>query len=131
MYYLKKLFSKNPDGFAKDENDPSHFYNTPLSNGKTILYVACQEGKVEIVEFFLDRRLNALVKSKITENEFETCLQVSCRWNYTIIIKLLLEKVPFKKFDIDEGLSVDGINKTNQILLKRYNYKFKKSIYCC
>lgn len=131
MSQLHRLFSKNPDGFAKDENDPTHFYNTPLSNGKTLLYVACQEGKSEVVEFFLDKRLNAFVKSKINENETESCLQVACRWNYLKIVKLLLDKVPYKKEDINEALNVDNLSKNCLVLLKRYLNKFKRNTYCC
>jgi len=131
MSHLYRLFAKNPDGFAKDENDPTHFYNTPLSNGKTLLYVACQEGKSEIVEFFLDKRLNAFVKSKINENESESCLQVLCRWNYLKIVKLLLDKVPYKKEDINEALGIDNLSKNCLVLLKRYLNKFKSSTYCC
>ncbi len=131
MSNINRLFSKNPDGFAKDENDPSHFYNIPLSNGKTLLYVACQEGKYDIVEFFLDKRLNAFVKSKVNENEYESCLQVSIRWNYLKIVKLLLDRVAYKKEDINEALKVDGISKNCIVLLKRYLNKFKNNTFCC
>lgn len=131
MSNLQRLFSKNPDGYAKDENDPTHFYNTPLSNGKTLLYVACQEGKDEIVEFFLDKRLNAFVKSKVNDNEYESCLQVACRWNYLKIVKILLDKVAYKKPDIDEALKVDGISKNCVVLIKKYLNKFKRNSICC
>lgn len=131
MPQIKKLFEKNPDGFAKDENDPSHFYNT-LSNGKTLLYSACKEGRTEIVEFFLNKRLNAFIKCKVNENEYETCLQVACRWNYLKIVKMLLDKVDYGINDIKEVLNVDGISKNCLLVLKKYiNNKFKSKRVCC
>jgi ankyrin repeat protein len=131
MSQIKRLFEKNPDGFAKDENDPSHFYNT-LSNGKTLLYSACREGRTEIVEFFLNKRLNAFIKCKINEHEYESCLQAACRWNYTKIVKLLLDKVDYSLNEIKEVLNIDGLSKSCQSIIKRLiNSKFKKTTVCC
>ena len=78
---IEEIFGKNLAQQKKlSPNDPNYLFNQLLSNGKNLLYVACQEGKIEIVEYFLNKGLNTKIKSKSDDNEFETPLQVAARW---------------------------------------------------
>ena len=45
---LEKYFNKNPDRFLYNEMDPNHLFNHKLSNKKRLLYIACQEGNLEV-----------------------------------------------------------------------------------
>lgn len=127
---IEKILSKDSE-FSKGDLSKTK-YDSPLSNGKTLLYMACQEGKVEIVNCLLDKKINPFVLSKIDKNEFESPLQVACRWNYINIVNLLLEKVNFKKEHIKEALNIEGITKTVKIILTKYlSAKYKKKRFCC
>ena len=90
-----------------------------MENGKTLIYTACKEGKIEIVQFLLNKGLNPLVKSRIG-NEYESNLQVAARWNYPNIVELLLSKVDYKKEEIIETYKMNEIEKRIRRILKDF-----------
>ena len=60
---IDEIYRYNPDRNTRIEIDPEFIFNTPLiSNGKTLLYIACQEGKEDIVEYFLNKKFKHLHK---------------------------------------------------------------------
>ena len=61
---LESLFNKNPDEI-KDPRDKNFLFNQLLTNGKNLLHVACQEGKVEIVKYLLKKFMNPLIKTRV------------------------------------------------------------------
>lgn len=97
-----------------------------------MLYIACQEGKTDVVEYFLSKKMNALIKSKSDDNEWESCLQVAARWNYITIVNLLLERGNFKNIDIIEVLKLRYLKKPMINLLKIHNDRIvkKKGCHC-
>lgn len=123
------MLLRNPEGFARSERDPKHLFNKPCNDGKTILYVACQQGKVEIVDFFVQKNYNVHVKSKI-DNKYESCLQVACRWNYYSIVNLLLKHSKFIKKEITESLGY-GNEAINKMLKSYLNDHFKSEKVVC
>jgi hypothetical protein len=130
---IDNLFLSDPEYYLRDENDPNFKFNTALPNGKTLLYIACQEGKIDVVQYLIDKKLNPMVKSKLDEKEGESPLGVAARWNYINIVNLLLEKVEYKKENITEVLDMQGLTKRIRKTLKRHykaNFKSKK-FYCC
>lgn len=131
---IEKILHQDPEFYKRDDKDPKYKYNAPLSNGKTLLYIACQEGKVDIVEYLLKKKFSPFVKSRLDEKEGESPIQVACRWNYINIIKVLLAKVDYKKEHIEEALKMEGITAKVKILLKSYlntKFKSKKKCFCC
>ena len=117
---IDKLYKYNPERNIKNEKNNDFIFNTPLkSNGKTLLYIAVQEGKEEIVKYFLKKGLNPKFPSLIDEIE-ETPLECACRWNYRKIINLLLEKVIYNKKDINKALRINGLS--NQVIFTLRNY---------
>ena len=117
---IDKLYKYNPERNIKNESNNDFIFNTPLkSNGKTLLYIAVQEGKEEIVKYFLKKGLNPKIPSLIDEIE-ETPLECACRWNYRKIINLLLEKVLYNKKDIIKALRINGLS--NQVIFTLRNY---------
>ena len=116
---FEKLFNKNPEKNQYSPEDKNYLFNQLLSNGKTLLYIACQEGTVEIVEYLLSKRLNPNIRSKYFNME-DTCLWVACRWNYYEIVKLLLETKKIDEDDIIEQLHKGDCNKNILKLLSEY-----------
>lgn len=129
---IDKLFRSDPEYYLRDENDPNFKFNTPLSNGKTLLYIACQEGKIDVVSYLLEKKINAFVKSKLDAKDGESPLGVAARWNYANIVSLLLEKVQYRKEHILEVLDMQGLTKRIRKTLKRhYKVNFKISKFGC
>jgi hypothetical protein len=129
---IDMILKQDPEYYLFEVKDPCFTYNTPLPNGKTLIYMACLEGKVDIVKFLLDKKWNAKIKSNVDNNDGESPLQVSARWNYLNIVKLLLEKVDYSKHDIKEALNLQGIAKGVKVVLKKYIYsRFGKTSFNC
>jgi hypothetical protein len=129
---IDKLFRSDPEYYLLDENDPNFKFNTPLGNGKTLLYIACQEGKIDIVRYLLEKKINAFVKSKLDAKDGESPLGVAARWNYANIVSLLLEKVQYRKEHILEVLDMQGLTKRIRKTLKRhYKANFKIQRFAC
>lgn len=117
---LEKLFNQNPEKFKYSTYDKKYLFNQFLSNGKTLLYIACQEGAKEVVEFLLKKNLNPNIRVNYFDME-DTCLWVSCRWGYYDIVKMLLETTLIYPNDIEKALNQEsGNNKKISILL--YNH---------
>ena len=122
----EKLFNRNPEKNRYSTDDPSYLFNQLLSNGKTLLYIACQEGTVDIVRYLLSKNLNPNIRSKYFNME-DTCLWVACRWNYFEIVKLLLETHKIYEEDIIEELNKNDCNKKIMKLLYEYLHNERKN----
>ena len=114
---FEKLFSQNPEKDRYLPEDKNHLFNQRLSNGKTLLYIACQEGATDIVKYFLQKKLNPNIKAIYFDME-DTCLSVSVRWNYYDIVKLILESNRIYEEDIEDTLENEICNdKIKQLLI--------------
>lgn len=129
---IKEIYKNNPDKPLISESNPEFIFNTPLEhNGMTLLYLASREGKIEIVNFFLDKKLDAKIPSKIDSKNFETPLECACRWGYTNIVKLFLDKVKYTKKEIEKVMKVKGISNNIILLLSKYLEKINKQKQRC
>lgn len=115
---LEELFYRNPERSLYDSSHPKFLFNQLLHNGKTLLYIACQEGKLEIVDLFLSKNLSASIPSKSDNDEYESCLQVAARWNFIDIVQLLLNKGNLKQNDLEDTLKLKYIKKPVANLIK-------------
>ena len=124
---FEKLFQQNPEKLRYSPYDEKYLFNQPLSNGKTLLYIACQEGTEEIVEYLLSKELNPNIRVHYYDME-DTCLWVACRWGYYEIVKMLLETKLIPPDDIDKALEEEyKVNKKISKLLFSYlPDKYKK-----
>ena len=128
---MEQIFMQNPErNFYLDDNN---IFNQKLGNGKTLLYVACQEGCTDLVQFFLEKELNPNITVKYFGME-DSCLNVACRWGFYDIVKLLLE---CKRLNPEEIVKIyynkNLYNKNIRKLLKKYlpkNIKKNKSCKC-
>jgi hypothetical protein len=127
---IDALIKKDPAYYLNDITDPNFKLNTPLGNGKTLIYIACQEGKIEVVKYLLEKKLNPFVMSKFDGNELESPLGVASRWNFINIVELLLKNVKYEKNHIEQVLIINGLTKKVRKILKMY-YKDKFNINKC
>ena len=124
---FEKLFRQNPEKLRYSTYDEHYLFNQPLSNGKTLLYIACQEGTEEIVEYLLSRHLNPNIRVNYYDME-DTCLWVACRWGYYEIVKMLLETNIINPDDIEKALEQEyNINKKiSKLLFNHLPDEYKK-----
>ncbi len=130
MLAIKDIFRHYNEKNSKERVDPYHpnyLFNTYL-NGKTLMYIACKEGKSEILKYFLDVNLNPTIDSKINNNEKESCLEVACRWGYINVVELLLNRVSYTNDDLRKAIKC--ANSGNVLVALRKQIR-KKSINCC
>ena len=92
------------------------------------MYIACKEGKTDILRYFLDYNLNPTIESIINTNEKESCLEVASRWGYLKIIELLVGKVSYSKDDINKAIKSANSGKIIYALKKQMK---RKSFRCC
>ena len=102
---------KDAEKFLYDPGDENSLFNIPLSNGKTLIYMACQEGKEDILRFFLEKKLCPLINSKTEFNKYENCLDVAVRWNFVNIVEILLETKLFRINMVKDALGKRNLNK--------------------
>ncbi|MCQ2820613.1 MAG: ankyrin repeat domain-containing protein [archaeon] len=93
------LFNQNPERTKYYPENKKFLFNQPLPNGKTLLYIACQEGTYEIVKYLLRKGLDPNIKSQYCGME-DTCLGVACRWGYCSIVEALLETGKIDQYSI-------------------------------
>ena len=114
---MENIFSQNPEKnfLPYDKN----IFNQKLGNGKTLLYVACQEGCTDLVQFFLNKKLNPNIPVKYFGLE-DTCLSAACRWGFYDIVKLLLECKRLDPENISNVYKSNISNSNIKNLLKKY-----------
>ena len=114
------------------KKNPEYFLNKHFINGKNLFYIACQEGKIEIVRLFLQKELDPKIYSKVDEYGEESPLECACRWGYKKIVELLLDKVYYSKKEIENVLKISGLSKNIILLLKKsMKDKMKKEgVFC-
>lgn len=114
-----KLFNLNPEKTRYSTEDKHFLFNQHLSNGKTLLYIACQEGSNEIVDYLLSKDINLNIKVSYYDME-DTCIGVSCRWNYYDIAQKLLQTNKIDQADIVNTLEKENCNNKIKSLLLDY-----------
>ena len=100
---FEELFNSNPEKSRFLPEDKHYLFNQRLSNGKTLLYIACQEGATEIVRFFLQKRLNPNIKA-----------------NYYDIVKLILDSNRVYEDDIIDILNNEKCSQKIKELIISY-----------
>lgn len=127
---LRLVFQKLYKSGSLDNKNNDSVMNQRNESGKTLLYIACQEGFFEIVDFLLDQKIDSKIKSRRSGSEYESCLAVAVRWKFYNIVKLLLEKGCYSETDINECASLDFISENIYHLLcsksKEFSIMYKK-----
>ena len=82
---IQFLISNHPSKYIRNSHDSNSFVNKPNTDGIRPLYEAARNGHNETVQLLLENGANPHLKS----ND-ENSLQVACRWNYLVIVKILV-----------------------------------------
>ena len=131
---LEKLFKANPEKNKYSSGDKKFLFNQKLSNGKTLLYIACQEGCTSIVNYFLEKQLDPNIKVTY-EGMDDSCLAAASRWGYYDIVKLLLEcgKINYKIAEqvYNDKSTKQEIKKLIKSYVPKVAKKKHKKIWCC
>jgi ankyrin repeat protein len=98
-------------------------------NGRTLMYTACREGKLDIVKYLLSLDVNPHIKSILDDNEIEDCLQVACRWNYPQVVNALLQRGKYSKVELKNAFNITKSEKVKHVLM-RYLKIISRSM-CC
>lgn len=138
---IKILFSQIifDEDSLKDKFSPNFFLNQRNLNGETLLYLSCKNGIYDIVEFLLSFGLNPHVLSKGQKDKYESCLEVSVRWGYYNIVKLLLNNTSYTTEQIVDCNKIEYISPKIVELLQNRCKSFKyntnkysiRSTVCC
>jgi len=127
---LDKLFNQNPEKNKYTSNDENYLFNQKLSNGKTLMYIACQEGNKDIVKYFLEKNLNPNIR--VYYNDFiDSCLGVAVRWGFIDIVNILLESKKINPEIIRDVLKFEDCNKKIKEMLIKSLPEFKKKKSAC
>lgn len=89
--------------------------NEPFHDGRTLIYIACFEGRLSHVKVLFDLGCNPKAKIQLEGNLSEDCLEVAARMGFSEIVEFLLTKVEYHKVTlrkINESKEVDKKCKT-------------------
>ena len=96
---IQFLISNHPSKYIRNSHDSNSFVNKPNTDGIRPLYEAARNGHNETVQLLLENGANPHLKS----ND-ENSLQVACRWNYLVIVKILVNSTTWSQKEIKEAL---------------------------
>jgi hypothetical protein len=114
---------KDPKRHFYDRSNPAHLINKPNRMNQTPLYVACRNGNLAVVTFLVREGADPHIMSSIDNDEEETPLEVSARWNHKVIVQFLLEKVSWTEAEVKKAIKIEDINLEILAMLKRYSQK--------
>lgn len=134
---IKKIdiLCENDPNFYYDDEDERRLINFSDDWNRTPLYIACENGNLELVKSLLDLRASLFIAAKRDEDddeddEGETPLECASRWGY----KKLVEEIAFRsiaKNDPRVGNMIHkakkcASNKACKEILKKYSKGYKK-----
>ncbi|CDW90849.1 UNKNOWN [Stylonychia lemnae] len=111
-------------------SDPQHLINIKNVFGQTPLYVACENGNLNIVKMLVANGANVFIKSNIDKENEENNLQCAARWKYFDIVKYLIENMDWTKQDLKEAILIPDLQRRiKNLLIDHYQLRYGK-IYC-
>lgn len=121
---IDKLFNMNPEKNVFVTSSKHHLFNHLLPNGKTLLYVACQEGNLDIVKYFISKGVNPNIRSKYGNME-DCSLWVACRWDYYDIVNFLLTQGNLDNDDIKYAIHHEKLSKKMFQIMHNFYFLIK------
>lgn len=102
---LDAAIMHHPKKNLRSITDPEHILNMRDLNGNTLLYVACQNGHLHLVQYLIGEGSNP----HLLNQSNETILDVAARWNHLKVVLYLLENVKWTKRELQNCLRQKGI----------------------
>ncbi|KAM3143847.1 hypothetical protein pb186bvf_004123 [Paramecium bursaria] len=94
---MLQIINLNPKKYLYSSADERNFINARNTQGQNALYVACKLGNQKVVELLLQHGVNQLIKSKISQDQWEDPITVAVRWSHTVCVQLLLDNHEYEQ----------------------------------
>ena len=98
--------------------------------GQTALYLAAKNGHTEVVQLLIDFKANPLVLSKVSRKEFETPLDVACRWRHVNVVEILLNAASWSVKELRRARNLAGSKEIKTKINKLLNNKKSRTCRC-
>lgn len=102
------MIKKDRRTYLYDASDVNSLTNAPNRTGHTPLYIATQNGNLEMVKYLISKRANPLQKSKVSATESESNLAVATRWKHAKIAEYYLENYKWPYEDLRQAKRAAG-----------------------
>eukprot|EP01022_Parablepharisma_sp_SALTPOND_P030309 TRINITY_DN7594_c0_g4_i1.p1 TRINITY_DN7594_c0_g4~~TRINITY_DN7594_c0_g4_i1.p1 ORF type:complete len:408 (+),score=23.82 TRINITY_DN7594_c0_g4_i1:135-1226(+) len=126
---INTLLTQGREANLFDPSDDNYIINRPNRFGHTPLYIASQNGNLEVIKYLLAHKANVFKKSKVSSKEEESNLAVASRWKHEGIVKYYLDAFNWPIADLQQAKALAGTKKIQKILSRKLN-KDKKGG-CC
>ncbi len=106
--------------------------NRPDRFGHTPLYIASQNGNLEVVKFLLGHKADPLMKSRFSGNEEEGNLSVAARWKHERVVEHLLENCDWTAKDLSRAKTEAGTTRIRRMVGRKLaQVKGSACCFCC
>lgn len=102
---VEDLILNDPGRYIREYSSPDSILNRKNLNGQTPLYIACKYGNSNAVTLLLKYRADPYIQSN-AGSEMETCLEVSARWGYLNIVKILLAQADWPVRELQKAMKI-------------------------
>lgn len=107
---LQRELDRDPKKHFYDRSNPNHLINKANRLNQTPLYLACRNGNLAVVTFFVEQQADPHLLSNIDDDEQETPLEVAARWNHQSVVKYLLDNVNWSEEEIKRAIQIEELN---------------------
>ena len=127
---IEEIIENDPRKFIRSQVDNEFLVNKCNLLGHTPMYESIMHGNLEAVQLLLKHRANPHINSKVDLEEFESNLEVACRWNHTNIVEFLLEATVWSYIEVKDALKVAYNVAINNMLIGFLNNHYVRRL-CC
>lgn len=117
---LQRELDRDPKKHFYDRSNPNHLINKTNRFNQTPLYLACRNGNLAVVTFFIEQQADPHLVCNVDDDEKETPLEVAARWNHQSVVKYLLENVNWNEDEIKSAIKIEELNPQVLRMLKQY-----------
>ena len=101
-----------------DSENENHIINRKNLRGQTPLYVAAQNGNINILSYLIKRGANPYILSDVDYHNKESIIDVSCRWSHYSALQFLLVNVKWKVSFLAQAAKLCGSKEMKNMLKK-------------
>eukprot|EP01017_Pseudomicrothorax_dubius_P033000 TRINITY_DN4375_c0_g2_i10.p1 TRINITY_DN4375_c0_g2~~TRINITY_DN4375_c0_g2_i10.p1 ORF type:complete len:343 (+),score=28.92 TRINITY_DN4375_c0_g2_i10:134-1162(+) len=129
---MEKLYNEHPSRILREASDPDNLLNKKCSRGTNALYLAAQNGNINVIKFLIENGANPHIESKVIGGSLEAPLTAACRWGHLPIVQYLVQKCNFKHSEIRSALNMAENPRIRDVLLQtKHSRKGFLERFCC
>ena len=111
----------------ESEENRNLILNKPNDCGHTPLYIASQNGNLDMVKYLLLHKATLTIKSKVSKTEEESNLSVAARWSHENLVTFYLEIYKWPVKDLSQAKNAARTNAIKKLIAA----KLIKHNKCC